>query len=118
MKAHHAVAGLPLGDPAAGRDNGAGQLVAKDLRRLDVAMEDLLDVGAANAAGGDFDEHFAVANFRDRNLFKADDAFFAENTRAHGFGDRTKSVRRFGNSTGRAHTAGAFFRTANMATTN
>ena len=75
VKAHYAIAGRPFVYPATDRDDCAGEFVAEDLRRLDVALEDFLDVGAADAAGRDFDEDFAVADFGHGNFFDADDAF-------------------------------------------
>jgi hypothetical protein len=39
--------------------------MAEDLGRLDVTLEDFLNVGAADAAGGNFDEYFAGADFGD-----------------------------------------------------
>ena len=69
VEAHHAIAGLEFCDARADGDDGAGQFVAEDLGRLDVALEDFLDVGAADAAGGDFDENFAGADFGDGDFF-------------------------------------------------
>ena len=85
--------GFEFGDAAADGDDGAGQFVAENLRRFDVTLEDFLDVGAADAAGGDFDEHFAVADFGDGDFFDADDAFFAIDAGAHGLGDGAERLR-------------------------
>jgi hypothetical protein len=56
-------------------------------------MENFLDVGAADAARGDFDEHFSLGDFGDGNFFDADETFFAEDAGAHGFGDRAEGAR-------------------------
>jgi hypothetical protein len=92
MKTHHAIAWHPLGYSAADRDDRAGKFVAEDLRRLDVTLEDFLDVRAADAASGDLDQHFAIADFRDGDFLDADLAFVAIDTGAHGFWDRPNRV--------------------------
>ena len=74
-------------DTGADGDDGAGEFVAEDLGRLDVALEDFFDVGAADAAGGDFDEDFARADFGDGDFFDEDDSLFAEDAGAHRFRD-------------------------------
>jgi hypothetical protein len=50
-------------------------------------MKNLLDIRATDPAGGNFDEHFAITDFGDRDFFDANDALFAENARPHGLGD-------------------------------
>src|SRR5256884_5904242 len=50
MKTHHAITLFPFADPTADGNHRAGQLVSEDLRRLDVAMGNLLDVRAADPA--------------------------------------------------------------------
>src|SRR5580698_676794 len=87
MEAHHAVAGLESCDTGANGDDGAGEFVAEDLRRFDVTLEDFLNVGAADAASGDFDQNFARADFGDGDFFNADDSLFAIDARAHRLGD-------------------------------
>ncbi len=91
MEAHHAIAGFEFCDAGADGDDGAGEFVAEDLGRFDVALEDFLDVGAADAAGGDFDEDFARADFGDGDFFDADDSLFAIDAGAHRFGDGAES---------------------------
>ena len=103
MKAHDAVAGLPFVDAAAHGEDGTAELVAQDLRWLDVAVENFLDVRAADATGRNFDKHFAVRDLGDRNFFNADDAFFAEDAGAHGFGDGTEDPRSIESCTRAAH---------------
>ena len=105
MKAHDAVTGFPSGDAAADDDDGAGEFVAEDLGRGDVGVIDLFDVRSADAAGGNFDEDFAVGDFGDGNFFDADDALFAVDAGAHGFGDGTWRERGFQSCAGAAHVA-------------
>lgn len=87
MKTHHAVAGLELCDSATCSNNSACEFMAEDLRRLNITLEDFLDVRAADAAGGYFDEDFVVADFGNGHFFDADDSLFAIDAGAHGFGD-------------------------------
>src|SRR5256884_6265255 len=68
MKTHHAFTLFPFADPTADGNHRAGQLVSEDLRRLDVAMENLLDVRAADPAGGNFDERFAIPDRKSTRL--------------------------------------------------
>src|ERR1051326_2396461 len=84
MKTHHAVAGFEFCDTRTGSDDGPGEFVTENLRRLNVTLKDFLDVGAANAAGGNFDEHFVGTDFGDRNFFYLDHTFVAVDSRAHG----------------------------------
>ena len=76
--------------PGPDGDDGAGQFVSQDLRRIYVGLENFLDVGAADAAGRDFNQDFAVANFRDGNLFDADATLFAIYASVHGLGHGAK----------------------------
>src|SRR5262249_5242413 len=87
VKAHHAVAGPELGHTGPGGDNRAGKLVTEDLRRLDVALEDFLDVSAADAARCDFDEHLVRTDFGDGDFFDANHALVSVDAGAHGFGN-------------------------------
>jgi len=110
MKTHDAIAELPFRDAAADGDDSAGEFVAEDLRWLDVAMEDFLDVRAADATRGDFDEDFAVGDFGDGDFFDADEAFFAEDAGTHGFGDGAEGAGRIGDRAECPHTAATFSR--------
>ena len=94
VETHHTVAAFPFGHAGADGDHRAGEFMAEDLRRLDVAVIDFLDVGAADAAGGDFDEDFAVGNVGNGDFFDAVDGFVAENAGAHGFGYGPESALR------------------------
>src|SRR5712664_2580870 len=92
METHHAIAGLPFGDAGADRNDRTCEFVTEDLRRLDITLKDFFDVGAANAAGGDFDQGFVIADFRNGDFFDAHDSFFAVDAGAHGFGDGAESI--------------------------
>src|ERR1700687_2602362 len=105
MEAHDAIAGLPFGDAGADRYHGAGEFVTADWRRLDVALEDFFDVGAANAAGGDFDEDFVIADLGNGNFLDAHDALFAVDAGAHRFRDGAESFQRFDDGASTAHRA-------------
>src|SRR6267154_616915 len=105
VETHHAITGLPFGDAGADRDYRAGEFVAEDLRRLDVTLEDFFNVGAADAASGDFDEDFVDADFGDGDFFDADNSLFAVDAGAHGFGDGAESLQRFHYGAGTAHRA-------------
>src|SRR5438445_3787015 len=82
MEAHHAIARLEFRHTGADGDDGAGEFVAEDLRRLDISLENFLDVRAADAAGGDFDEKFAFTHFGDGDLFNEDNSLLAVNAGA------------------------------------
>jgi len=83
MKAHHAVTGFELLHACAHFHDGAGKLVAQNLRRRDVAVFDFLDVGAANPAGCDAEQDFPLANFGDGDGFDDHASFAAVNAGAH-----------------------------------
>ena len=105
METHHAIAGLEFRHTRADGDDGAGKFVAEDLRRLDISLENFLDVRAADAAGGDFDEKFAFTHFGDGDLFNEDNSLLAVNAGAHGFGDGAKRLRRSGHNRTGSHRA-------------
>src|SRR5690348_436161 len=84
VKTHDAIARRPLRDATSHGNNRAGKFMAENLRRLDVALKDFLDVRAAYPAGGYFDEHFPRAHFGNRHFLDSDQALFAEDSRAHG----------------------------------
>src|SRR6266403_1997154 len=108
VETHHAITGLPFGDAGTDGDYCAGEFVAEDLRRLDVTLEDFLDVGAADSASGDFDEDFVDADFGNGDVFDADDSLFAVDAGTHGFGDGAESLQRFYNGAGTAQACTAF----------
>ena len=87
METHDSVAWFPFGDAGAHSDDGACELVTQDLRGGYVGLKNFFDVGAADAARGDFDKDFALGDVGDGNFFDADDALFAVDTGVHGFGD-------------------------------
>src|SRR5262249_23065164 len=103
METHHAVAGLEFGDAMADGNNCAGQFMAEDLWRLHVALVNFLNVGAANAAGCDFDKNFAFADFGNWDFFNTNNSLFAVNASAHGFGDGAESALRLRNRTRTDH---------------
>ena len=105
VETHDAVAELPLRDAAANGNNGAGKFVTEDLRRRDVAVEDFFYVGATDAASGDFDEDFAIADFGYGNFLDAHDALFAVDAGAHGFGNGGESLHSLQSCAGPAHRA-------------
>jgi len=47
------------------------------LGRLDITVIDLLDIGAANAASGHFDENLAIADFWNWHFFRTFDTDIA-----------------------------------------
>src|SRR5260370_536554 len=63
------------------------------------------DGGAADAAGGDFDQDFVVVDFGDGNFFDAHNSLFAVDAGAHGLGNGAKCLERFDDSAGPAHRA-------------
>ncbi len=79
--------------------------MTENLGRLHVALENLFDVRAANAASSNFDQHFAVAHFRDGHFFDADDSLFAVNAGAHGFGNGAQHSQSFHDCARSAHVA-------------
>ena len=68
-------------------DDGAGHLVAEDARGGVRAVVDLLQIGSADAAGGDFDQQLAGADGRDRDGFDAHVVDAAIDHGAHGGGN-------------------------------
>ena len=83
MKTDDAVAGLELANAAAGFDDGAGELVAENLRRMDEAVLNFLDVRAADAAGSHAEKNLTLADLRNRYGFDHDAALAAINAGAH-----------------------------------
>jgi hypothetical protein len=61
--------------------------MTQDLRGIYVGLENFFDISAADAAGCDFDEDFAVADVGDGYFFHPHDALFAIDAGVHGFGD-------------------------------
>jgi hypothetical protein len=110
VKTHHAIAGSPLRYASTHGNDRASKLMAKDLRRLDIALKDFFDVRTANAARSDFDEDFALAYLGDRNLLNVDDPFVAVDPRAHRLRDwpqRFQSLWRCSQATHVAETSSA-----------
>src|SRR4029434_5766998 len=86
MKAHHAVTRPTFRKLRSGRNDGALTFLTEDLRRLNVALEDFLDVGAADAARRDLDQDFVWTDFRHRDFLDADDALVAVTAAPQGVG--------------------------------
>src|SRR4029077_13036589 len=105
VEAHHPIARRPLGYAATHRNDCACELVTKNLRGFDVTLEDFLDVGAADAACGDFDKHFAVAYFGHGDFFDAHDPLVAQDASAHGFRDGPERFQRLWHGSEAAHVA-------------
>src|SRR6266481_1410875 len=118
METHHTVALDPLRYAAAHCYDRAGYFMAQNLRRRNVGVINLLDVGAADAASGDFDEHFAIAHFWDGDFLDANDSLSAVDTGAHSLGDGPESVQGFANDADAGHTVTAFFRIPDNASAN
>src|ERR1700731_4870868 len=82
--------------------------MSEDLRRRNVSVKNLLDVCAADPAGSNLDEDFAIAHFGHGDFLDADDFLFAVDTGAHGLGDWTYCVRPTRESPECAHTVATF----------
>jgi hypothetical protein len=87
MKSHDALADFKARDAGADFDNGAGHLVAEDAGRGVRAGVDLLEVGAADAAGGDFDQQFAGADLGNGHHLNAHVVDAPVDDGLHGGGD-------------------------------
>src|SRR6266849_804602 len=66
--------------------------MSQNLRRRDVGVEYLFDVGAANSARGHLNQDFPFPHFRYGHFLDAHDSFFAVDARAHGLRDRPESL--------------------------
>src|SRR6266478_1025407 len=108
MKAHHAVAELPSRYAPANCNYRACQFMSKDLRRRNVSVKNLLDVSAADPAGGNLDKDFAIAHFRYGDFLDADDTLFAVDAGAHGLGVGTEGACRARHRAECAHTVATF----------
>ena len=75
------------------------------MRRWNVSVEDFFDVGAADAASGDFDQDFVVAYFGDGDFFDADDTLFAVDAGVHGLGNGPKCLQYSGHGGRLTHEA-------------
>src|SRR5258707_10206261 len=62
--------------------------MSKNLRSRDKAMLDLFDICAADSAGGNANQHFAIGDQRHWNVFDNNAALAAVNSRAHCGGER------------------------------
>ncbi len=107
MKADDTIAGLELCNARAGLHDGTGQFVTQNLRRLDEAVVNLLDVGAANAARRHPKEHFSRADFRNRHVFDDHATLAAVDAGAHLAAAARLEFRRSDLRDGVAHMASA-----------
>jgi hypothetical protein len=106
VKANDAIAQLPALNAFADRDDRSGRFVAKNLRRRDETVLNFLDVGAADAAGGDVDQNFARGNFRHGNWLDDHASRAAIHGRAHsGAGEIARRNLRIGCGYGFRHMA-------------
>jgi hypothetical protein len=64
MESDYPITHFELFDAGANLHDRPCQLVAEDLRRIDEPVLDFLDVRAADSAGGDAEEDFSLADFR------------------------------------------------------
>ena len=84
---HYAIADGKVCDARAGSDNGARHLVAKDARSGVRSQMNLLQIRAADAACGDFDQQLARADCGHRHGFKAQIVYAAIDNGTHRSGD-------------------------------
>jgi hypothetical protein len=83
METDDAVARFEFADAAADLDYRASQFVPENLRRRDKTVVNLLDVGSADAAGGDAKQNLSLADFGNGNAFDDDLALAAIDASAH-----------------------------------
>ena len=83
MKTDHAVAELPPLYAAAYRNHGARNFMPEDLRGWHKAVLDFLDIGTADAAGGNPNQDLAIGNCWDGDLFHHDAPGATVHSRAH-----------------------------------
>jgi len=81
---HDAVAGAKVADALADGGDNAGGFVSENSRGGVRAGRNLLEVGAANAAGVNADKEFSWADSGDRNGFEADVVYAAIDRSLHG----------------------------------
>src|SRR5712675_3153529 len=80
--------------------------MSKNLRSRDKAMLDLFDICAADSAGGNANQHFAIGDQRHWNVFDNNAALATVNSRAHCGGKRLlRRLGSFENCPGTAHCA-------------
>ena len=84
---HHAIAQFVTGNIFAQSSNHSGGLMTKDARCGMGTGCDLLQIGAADAAGVDPNQDFSRADLRNRNGLQPDVINAAINCRLHGCGD-------------------------------
>ena len=90
--ADDAVADRPLGHTGADGGDDAGVLVAADRVGRAPALEDEVEVAAADAAVADFDEDLPLAHGGHREVFDVDDTGPPVDGRGHHLGQRRHVV--------------------------
>ena len=84
MENHYAIAGAIVVNVLADSGDDAGSFVSEDARRGMGAGGNLLEVGAADAAGVNADENFSGTDFGDGDSFEADVVHAAVDCGQHG----------------------------------
>ena len=92
--AHHPVAGRPARVIRRGSHN-ARPLVAENGTRPGVALQHHVQIGAADAAGGDLHQHLVGAGLRTWDLVELDPALAHIDGRRHQFRGHGATLRRF-----------------------
>ena len=105
MKTHDPVAKLPLCDSRTHGNDGAGNLMPKNLRSRDKTVLDLFDVRAANPASSDSYQDFARRDPGHGNVFHDHAPFAAVHGRAHRGRNGLRRERCFEHGAGAAHCA-------------
>src|SRR5215468_6722572 len=77
--------------------------MAQNLWRLDVALEDLFDVRAADPASGHFDQYLVLTDFVNRHFLDPHDTPLAVDAGLHGSRDGPMVTNRFGHRSSAAH---------------
>ena len=92
---HHAVADCEAADALADPHNRARHLVSEDARRIVRTGVNLLQVGPADSAGVDLDQHLACADLGHRNRLDTNIVHAAIDRGAHGCRHRIDVARYF-----------------------
>ena len=83
MKRYDAVASLEFLHASPDFDHRSREFVAQNLRRIDEAMPDFLNVRSANTTGSYTEQQLSFSNFRNGDRFKNHAIFAAIYTRTH-----------------------------------
>src|SRR5262245_18987599 len=88
MEADNTVSYGPLPNSCPDAHDRAGNLMTKDLWRLNEAVRNLLHIRPANAASSNTDQNFTVRYLRYRNIFGRHSTQTPINSRSHVFWNR------------------------------